>query len=191
MKHFLKKYCDSIDKTHSEMDSISRSCSPASLQKWLSRERPNSLTEGWELLGCTSGETQEVRSAWGGYMPASAEAFYKLMGKDHGFLKLSSSFSYPAVLEADDNFDEWLEEVTLLHGNRFEIEQPANVVHIGDNDGYFFEFFQERTQDPMISTVGESKKSVWSVQPKELFSHSVLRSIRDCEASMRRLVMFS
>lgn len=151
-----------------------------------------SLAELWMWEGCSAEQIDEVRAAWGGWLPESFEAYLQVMGIKSQHVNIGVNCNYPAVLEAKDAYEEWVWEVRSLdlewYGNGERFAVPEQACHLGRR-GYIFQFIADRNSDPIVYRLmagGDSESGVAALD--QTFSELVVGGIDGACAFTERLL---
>ncbi len=158
VQEYVDMYSTAISTSRSDLDDLVMESDKADVEEWLVSEKLVSVDSGWQVIGCSDIEIEKIRSAWNGSIPASIEAFYRLMGNSRGLIRTSTRFVYPSVLEAGLDFREWKKEMSMLKADFFQvydIEIPEQAVHLGNHNGGIFDLFVAGSEDPEILVLDE------------------------------------
>ena len=158
---FSELYAERLANERDLFDRFVAEADPVDLAEFVqSQKRLSEPADMWLREGATSGEIDQVRESWGGWLPESLEAYLLLLGREGYFFETGFNCRYPAILNAASAVESWFVEMDAAQpewygdGKRFRI--PDGARHLGHHGGYIFYFVLDRSEDPVVYVMDES-----------------------------------
>lgn len=190
---FEEAYMARVAEERALLDAVVAAADPDCVDQMVreSRRKITSVVDVWAFEGCDSSEVEEARKLWGGWLPASLEAYLLLFGRRADFVDVRFGLGYPALLTAAQSLQNWRDEMVVLKkdwfgdGSRFAI--PDGAHHLGHRNGGRFFFVVDEVADPEVIQMHEGEAQDAGVSSTGLcLSEMILDGLRVPRAMMER-----